>query len=257
MIATAMGGVLSEQPDPSVFHQVLDIGCGTGGWIIEAAKQYPTMHFTGIDISNRMIEHARAQTKGNSQVKFQQMDALRRLAFPSDSFDLVNLRFGISFIRTWEWPEVICEMLRVTKPGGVLRLTDARIVQESSSPALKTFQLQMVCALAWAGHINGNDEGGITGQLAPWLQRYGARQIQTKSYHTRYQAGTKEGKMYSENVSHAMKTLKAFLQKWVGVTDYEQLCQMAREQMSQPDFYAVWDLLTVWGRKRAEIRLTH
>ena len=30
MITKAMGGVLSEQADPSVFHEVLDIGCGTG-----------------------------------------------------------------------------------------------------------------------------------------------------------------------------------------------------------------------------------
>lgn len=31
LITAAMGGVLSEQPDPTVFHQVLDIGCGPGG----------------------------------------------------------------------------------------------------------------------------------------------------------------------------------------------------------------------------------
>src|SRR5262249_28716797 len=140
MITKAMGGVLSEQADPSVFGHVLDIGCGTGGWVIEAARQYPAMHLVGIDISSRMVEYARGQAKGNDRIEFQVMDALGQLEFPSDSFDLVNLRFGVSFIRKWEWPYVISEMLRVTKPGGVVRVTDSGIVQHSNSIALKMFQ---------------------------------------------------------------------------------------------------------------------
>src|SRR5579875_1624078 len=50
-----MGGPLSEQPDPARFTTVLDVGCGTGGWAITLAQQYPWMRVTGIDISGRMI----------------------------------------------------------------------------------------------------------------------------------------------------------------------------------------------------------
>jgi ubiquinone/menaquinone biosynthesis C-methylase UbiE len=28
-------------------EKVLDLGCGTGVWILDAAKQWPTSHFTG------------------------------------------------------------------------------------------------------------------------------------------------------------------------------------------------------------------
>ena len=65
MITAAMGGVLPEQADPTVFRRVLDVGCGTGGWIIEAAQTYPTMSLVGIDISQRMIEYARAQAEAH------------------------------------------------------------------------------------------------------------------------------------------------------------------------------------------------
>ena len=41
MITTCMGGVLPEQPDPHRFKRVLDVGCGTGEWLIEMAKTYP------------------------------------------------------------------------------------------------------------------------------------------------------------------------------------------------------------------------
>jgi len=94
MITAGMGGVLSEQPDPTIFRRVLDVGCRTGGWIIEAAKTYPTMSLVGIDISKRMIEYARIQARQVSdQVDFRVMDALLILEFPAAFFDLVNLRF--------------------------------------------------------------------------------------------------------------------------------------------------------------------
>src|SRR5207248_464208 len=105
MFTTAMGGVLSEQPDPALFHHVLDVGCGPGGWIMEAAQTYPMMSFVGIDISLRMIEYARTQAKAHQvsdRVEFRVMDALRLLEFPVASFDLVNLRGGASFLRTWD-----------------------------------------------------------------------------------------------------------------------------------------------------------
>jgi ubiquinone/menaquinone biosynthesis C-methylase UbiE len=74
------------------------------------------MSFVGIDISQRMIEHACAQAKAhqvNERVEFQVMDALRPFELPVASFDLVNLRFGSSYVRTWDWPKVVNEMLRV------------------------------------------------------------------------------------------------------------------------------------------------
>jgi ubiquinone/menaquinone biosynthesis C-methylase UbiE len=61
---------------------------------------------------------------------------LRMLAFPNGFFDLVNLRCGSSFVRTWEWPKLLEEMRRVCRPDGVLRLTEPAILTHSSSPAL-------------------------------------------------------------------------------------------------------------------------
>src|SRR5262245_25036644 len=81
MVTASMGGVLPEQPDPSRFQRVLDVGCGTGGWLIEVAKTYPSIkELVGVDISGKMLEAASqlAQAEGVAdRVTFRHMDALR------------------------------------------------------------------------------------------------------------------------------------------------------------------------------------
>src|SRR5579859_2345147 len=85
MFTSAMGGVLPEQPDPTRFQHVLDIGCGPGGWLIEAAKAYPNQSLlVGVDINEKMIAYAHAQTQASQlgdRVAFHQMDGLRPLDF--------------------------------------------------------------------------------------------------------------------------------------------------------------------------------
>ena len=41
MVTDLTGGVLPEQPDPTRFRRVLDIGCGPGVRIIDTAEAYP------------------------------------------------------------------------------------------------------------------------------------------------------------------------------------------------------------------------
>ncbi len=108
LVTASMGGVLPEQPEPGIFQQVLDVGCGTGGWLIKAARTYPTMSLlVGVDVSSRMVEYAQGQAEDqqvSDRVQFRSMDALRMLEFPADHFDLVNQRFGQSYLRTWDCP---------------------------------------------------------------------------------------------------------------------------------------------------------
>src|SRR5258708_3784399 len=95
MLTTAMGGSLPEQTDPSSFHQVLDVACGPGDWVIDTALAYPGMSLVGIDISQLMIDYASSQAvvhQLTDRISFRVMDALASLVFPDESFDLVNQR---------------------------------------------------------------------------------------------------------------------------------------------------------------------
>jgi ubiquinone/menaquinone biosynthesis C-methylase UbiE len=250
MITTSMGGVLPEQADPSIFHQVLDVGCGTGGWAIAAAKMYATMSLVGIDISEKMIEYACKRANAEQvaeRVSFRVMDALSALEFPPASFDLINLRMGVSFVRTWDWPKLISRFQQVIRPGGVIRLTESDIT-ESNSPAQTRFAQIVYQTLHNAGHTFRLENDGLTSELAPLLRRQGLTNVQTQSHMLTYRAGTAEGDLFVEDAQHLFRTLRPFIQKWMRIPeDYDELYRQALIEMQQADFVATWRFVTAWG----------
>lgn len=253
LLTASMGGPLAEQADPSIFRRVLDIGCGTGGWAIEAARTYPSMSVSGIDISHRMIEYARAQAAAQQvaeRVEFHVMDALLILEFPNSYFDLVNMRLGVSFLRKWEWPKMLSEMLRVVRPGGVLRITDQEIMHQSSSQAAIAINAMVLTAFFRAGHLFSEESTGLTAHLPHLLTIHGCERIQTKAHALEYRAGTPEGQAYCEDMAAAARNLRPFLRKWGSLSkDYDALYQQMLNEYQQPDFHSTWRFLTVWGHK--------
>ena len=253
MVTASMGGVLPEQSDPTVFHRVLDVGCGTGGWAIEAAQMYSEMSLVAIDISQRMIKYACARANAHhvdDRVEFRIMDVLDPLDFPAASFDLVNLRFGISFVRTWDWVKLLTELLRVTRVGGVVRITDCETVHPDNSPALTQLVKMFQCALYRAGHFFTDESTGLIDHLPRLLSQCGCEGVQKKAYAAEYRAGTSAGEAFIENMKLAFQTTRPFIQKWGCASEnYDAIYQQSLEEMSQPDFHATWNLLTAWGIK--------
>lgn len=254
MVTTSMGGVLPEQPDPTIFQRVLDVGCGTGGWLIETAKSYSTMSLlVGVDISRRMIEYAQAQAEAqqvSDRVQFHTMDALLTLEFPVDFFDLVNQRFGASYLRTWDWPKLLHEFQRVTRPGGVVRVTEGNFLVQSPSLALtRLFELALDVFYR-AGHYFTAESNGVTSELARLLHQYGLQNVQTRVHMVEYRAGTAEGQRFYEDMGRFFQTILPFIRKWSRVPDdYETIYQQALSEMQRPDFVATSSLLTAWGNK--------
>ncbi|HEY0752931.1 MAG TPA: class I SAM-dependent methyltransferase [Ktedonobacteraceae bacterium] len=254
LLTTSMGGVLPEQPAPTIFRRVLDVGCGTGGWLIGLAREFPTTALLiGVDISSKMLDYAREQALAqgvNERVEFHVMDVLRMLEFPADYFGLVNQRMGSSYLRNWEWRKLLQAYTHILQPGGVLRITESDMVTVSSSTAYIRFNQLVFQALNQAGHFLAPAPDGVTSQLAPLFAQNGFQNIQTRAHVVEYRAGTPQGERYFNDAQYASRTLLPFLQKWLHVPeDYETTCQQMLADMQQPDFTATWHLLTVWGNR--------
>lgn len=253
LLTAGMGGVLSEQQNAKQWTHILDIGCGTGYWLVEAAKTYPNLTtLVGIDISSKMVDYARTRAREHQvdeRVQFHVMDALRTLEFPNGSFDFVNLRFGSSYLRTWDWLNMLNEFRRVLKHQGIARLTEPDMV-ESNSPGLDALQEILIRAFYRAGNTLAPQLDGITPGLANFLQQSGFKNVQTKRYILHYQAGTSEWQLLFEDLRHSFRNLLPFFNKWTHVPDnYQNIYQQALHEMQQPDFTANWPLLTAWGSK--------
>ncbi len=252
IFTTGTGGPLSEQSEARALRRVLDIACGTGGWAIEVAAKYPGTTVVGIDVGRDMVEVARAQASArkSKRVTFQVMDALKPLEFAAGSFDLVNLRLGSTFLRTWDWSAMLAEMMRVLRSGGIVRLTEAELTQESSSKAhARCFEL-LLSAEFNAGHLFEQKSNGLTAYLPRLLGNHGWQNVQSKVDTLIFETGTPGGDLYYDYFQHA-RTILPFVQKWGNLPqDGEIIYNQALIDIQQPGFRASWNVHTVWGSKR-------
>jgi ubiquinone/menaquinone biosynthesis C-methylase UbiE len=255
LITTTMGGVLPEQPDPGRFRRVLDIGCGPGGWILEAAQAYPQMKkLYGIDISTTIINHAREQaaqqnvaTGPQERVEFLVMDALRMLEFPDDFFDLANLRFGSSFMRQWDWLKMFDEMHRVTRLNGIIRIVDGQMGMLSESAALNRWFDLMRRALYRAGHLFEESPKGLVDSLPSLLVKFGFTKLEVRKQVDEYRFGTAAGDALIEDLMLLFHTLRPYLRRYgCEPKDYDAICLRAAKDMQTSGFTMTWELTTFW-----------
>ena len=261
LLTIGMGGVLPEQPNPARFQRVLDVGCGTGGWLIEAAKAYPTMSLlAGVDISARMIEYARALAETqqvSNRVEFAVMDVLHMLKFPAASFDLINQRLAISYLRTWDWAKLLNTYHCLLRPGGVIRLVEPEIVPNTSSLALAKLFTLLLNAFYQSGHLFTPASDGLTSQLPDLLEkRYGFSHVETCTSPIIYHSGTPEAQQEYEDLRSLFRTVVPFLKKWSRFPgNYEELYQQALNDMQQPGFALNSRIVTIWGLSHSKAEL--
>lgn len=251
LTTSLMGGVLSEQKDLNM-KSLLDVACGTGFWLIQTAKLHSQIEkLVGVDISGKMVDYARKQADEqgvNDRVQFRVMDALRMLEFPGGSFDFVNQRFGMSFLRTWDWPKILQEYRRVLCTNGVLRITEADSNPNnfSNSPALMRMNALFSAAFYQAGHAFSVN--GVADRLEQLLQQHGFMNIQSCEYTTELRAGSEQCQLFIEDVVKLYKNARPFIGKWVKLPEnFDQLYLQLVQELHDPTFSARIRLLTVWG----------
>lgn len=253
----SMGGVLPEQTDLSGIHRVLDIACGPGGWVLDVAFEHPDIQVVGIDISQTMVEYARVRSKVQKleNASFQVMNALKPLDFPDASFDLVNARTIAGFMLPASWPVLLQECMRITRPGGIIRLTETDDFGTSNSPALDKMTRMALRAGQLAGRTF-NPEGrnaAVTPMLGRFLRKAGCKNIKKRAHVIDYSSGEEAHDGVYRDLMVALQLLQPFLTKigFISQEELEQLYQQVLTELVSNDFCALWYLLTAWGQKPA------
>lgn len=83
---------------------------------------YPNCRYEGCDMVDVV-----SQKPMPKQFTFNIGNVLDGLPYPDNTFDLVHLRLFTLALQCDEWPGVIKELLRVTKPGGLVQIMEADI----------------------------------------------------------------------------------------------------------------------------------
>ncbi|KAG0738677.1 hypothetical protein G6F57_012239 [Rhizopus arrhizus] len=98
---------------------VLDVGCGSGVWIMDMINDYPNCTYHGCDIvdtTNKILKV--------DQFTYNYGNVLVGLPYEDNTFDFVHMRFFALALRKEEWPIALKEAVRVVKPGGRIQLTE-------------------------------------------------------------------------------------------------------------------------------------
>ena len=105
-----------------VATSILDIGCGTGLLLRQAAQRFPGAQLTGIDAAEEMVRVARSSAPQGLSLRFARAFG-EQLPFPDAAFDLVVTT--LSFHHWADQPRALREVRRVLSGGGIFALADA------------------------------------------------------------------------------------------------------------------------------------
>ncbi|KAG8910994.1 hypothetical protein FRC01_005993, partial [Tulasnella sp. 417] len=127
--------VKALQPDrssPSFYHfkhapsMVLDLGCGVGRWVIEAASEWTKTRFVGLDLMDLQPDLSEKQYEEiRDRVQWVHSNFLQfRLPFADAQFDFIRMSFVALAVPESKWRFLVKEIRRILKPSGVLEWID-------------------------------------------------------------------------------------------------------------------------------------
>ncbi|KAJ7750771.1 S-adenosyl-L-methionine-dependent methyltransferase [Mycena olivaceomarginata] len=100
--------------------RILELGCGSGAWALDAAMAFPDAEVIAVDSSPTLKGMALPKN-----MHFQILDVTQDLPFNQSSFDVVHTRFLLMHVPNAQ--DVLERAARLVKPGGWLVVEDLNL----------------------------------------------------------------------------------------------------------------------------------
>ncbi|KAJ7180777.1 S-adenosyl-L-methionine-dependent methyltransferase [Mycena filopes] len=218
---------------------VLDVGAGSGTISASFAKAIPEGRVTATDKNKDILLRAAAvaEEAGVTNIDFQEADVFK-LPFASESFDVVHCHQVLCHLKLPV--DALREMLRVTKPGGIVAAREGDYDSECiwpNTPGLVKFHMFA------AGCINKLAGGSTSAgrQLLSWALQAGAERTQITATFGTWCYNTAEDKQgWAEGIVNTIRNTDGALRKGglaTGMTTEDDLEEMAKawEEWSKND----------------------
>ena len=105
-------------------HHILDVGCGTGTFVVRLKRQYPTAQVIGLDPDPKAILRAEAKLRRAGISVQLDRGFSDQLPYKDESFDRVFSSFMFHHLDDQERAKTLREVFRVLKRGGSFHLLD-------------------------------------------------------------------------------------------------------------------------------------
>ncbi|KAF9056098.1 hypothetical protein BJ165DRAFT_1430860 [Panaeolus papilionaceus] len=106
-------------------QRVLDLGCGTGTWVIDAAKEWPECEFVGFDLVDVQIPVKMLHASMADRIQWKHGNFLTtKLPFDDDEFDHVHIQSIARGVPENKWGVLFEEVNRILRPGGSVEVIE-------------------------------------------------------------------------------------------------------------------------------------
>lgn len=127
---------------------ILDVAGGTGRWGMEMAQMFPNANVYSLDVAAPSTDIGSYHLdRVPPNYVFIQKDMFKGLPFEANTFDFVHMRMVFGAVPVSQWPVLVSELVRVTKPGGWVESVEGTIFEFSKripAPATQSLMNQVV-----------------------------------------------------------------------------------------------------------------
>ncbi len=220
--------------------RVLDVGTGTGRWGFEVCWEHPEALVVGLDLVPGRAEHPSGyrHVRGN---------VLQGLPFREESFDLVHQRYLVSGIPLAEWPRVVAELVRVTRPGGWVELGEPTIRLHRIGTVTDRLQRMF---LELAGSLGLDTGDAVYGALDRYLREAGLEEVTRRELELPVgEWGGRVGSFLASDIRAVSTRICEVLQA-KGVLPGEEAADLIRRSTREfEEERTVWPVAVAYGRR--------
>lgn len=226
---------------------VLDVACGTGGWLRHVVQAFPKAFCVGIDISRLMLDHARSIADSEGlKVKYVEGDFfnLPKL-FPTQKFDLIQMRLSTWFIGARK-KEVFAAIKGLLVPGGVFRIIEFEVPFPNTSAAWKRYAHFFFAALEKRGvQYYGTSEFPVL------FSEIGLANIRLEPFVINLSIGAPNIQALRSDMIDQILTVGRMIatEKLLSEDDFEELRQQCIHDMNSPGFGMLAYFASISGTK--------
>nr|CAG8572005.1 13318_t:CDS:2 [Entrophospora candida] len=217
--------------------RVLDVGCGSGSWIIDMATNYPNSTFVGVDISP-IFQSSLKDHPALTNIGFIKHNVLEGLPFPENTFDYVYQRFLSTAFTPSEWVRDINELVRVTNPNGWIELMEIKFFMEKKGPATKSLA-EAFFLFARSRNVSLKNRPDLKKILEDTNQMTDVRRIEKCTPVGKW--GGRVGELLALNFVTIIRLFKKFLNVYLKLSDdqFEKLIADHDAQVNEYKSYLV------------------